>query len=130
MSVSRRELMKGALAAILYPSVSGPIMDPVLGQPTHIHGPEILIDWVGSIRQAIILEQDCSLIFGEPEKCAVCNLFITQGKGGNNVITWPPNVRWPNSIAPILTPSVDAHDIASFYFDGSNWYGMMSLNLK
>jgi hypothetical protein len=67
-----------------------------------------------------------------------CNLLlkVAQGNGGSKVITWAVTsgtIYWAgggilNTDEPTLTTTDDKTDILSFYFDGTNYFGVASLN--
>jgi len=40
------------------------------------------------------------------------------------------NVKWPSGTAPTLSTANGAVDILSFYWDGTNYYGVASLNFS
>lgn len=56
-----------------------------------------------------------------------CGFVLQLTNGGNYSITWPASVRWPNGVAPSLTPN--GTDILSFTTvdGGSNWRGVVSM---
>ena len=66
-----------------------------------------------------------------------CNLLlkVQQGNGGSKVITWAVTsgtIYWAgggilNTDEPTLTTTDDETDILSFYFDGTNYFGVASL---
>jgi len=53
--------------------------------------------------------------------------FIHSG-GGRTVTTWDTDIKWSGGTSPTLSDSSGNIDILSFYFDGTNYYGMASLN--
>jgi hypothetical protein len=67
-----------------------------------------------------------------------CNLLlkVAQGNGGNKVITWAVTsgtIYWAgggvlNTDEPTLTKIDDKTDILTFYFDGTNYFGVASLD--
>jgi len=47
---------------------------------------------------------------------------------GGRTVTWPgSNILWPGGVAPSLSSAANTIDIVSFYFDGTNFYGVASL---
>ena len=71
-------------------------------------------------------------------KSIPCNLLlkIAQGDGGSNTITWAVTsgtIYWAgggvlNTDEPTLTTTDDKTDILTFYFDGTNYFGVASLD--
>ena len=67
-----------------------------------------------------------------------CNLLlkIKQINGGSNTITWAVTsgtIYWAgggilNTDEPTLTTTDDKTDILTFYFDGTNYFGVATLN--
>jgi hypothetical protein len=53
-------------------------------------------------------------------------LRIIQG-AGPYTITWPASVKWPSATAPTISTANGAIDIISFFYDGTNYYGVASL---
>jgi len=61
-----------------------------------------------------------------------CNLVLVlkQYSTGGKAATWPATVMWPGGNAPTLSTGNNAIDIISFYYDGTNYYGVSSLNFS
>lgn len=58
-------------------------------------------------------------------------LKLIQGTGGSNTITtYPTNTKWSGGSAPTLSTSAGAVDIISFWYDGTNYNAMYSLDVK
>ena len=53
---------------------------------------------------------------------------ITHSGADAHVITWPVNVKWPAGAIPLLSTGDGKIDIITFYFDGTDYYGNVSLN--
>lgn len=50
---------------------------------------------------------------------------IIQGSGGSKTITtWPSGIKWPNGTAPTLSTTAGDIDIVTFFYDGTNYYGI------
>ena len=58
-----------------------------------------------------------------------CNvlLVLIQDGTGSRLATWPGTVKWAGGTAPTLTTGAGTIDICSFYWDGSNYFGVASL---
>ena len=68
-----------------------------------------------------------------PEPGDPCNLILwmkQDATGGRIVTSWPADVKWPGGTAPTLSTAGSAIDIISFYYDGTDFYGVQSLNFS
>jgi len=65
--------------------------------------------------------------FTAPSKPGNFLLKMVQDGTGSRTATWPATVKWAGGTAPTLTTTASAIDIISFYFDGTNYYGVASL---
>jgi hypothetical protein len=50
-------------------------------------------------------------------------LSVIQGGSGSYGITWNSVFKWTAGVAPVLTTTVGARDVFTFYSDGTNLYG-------
>jgi len=57
-------------------------------------------------------------------------LRILHAGAGPFTITWPTNMKWPNGTAPTLSAGDGKIDIIAMYFDGTDYYGNVSLNFS
>lgn len=64
-----------------------------------------------------------TLTFSNPLPGATYVLKIIQHASSAKDITWPATVKWPDGIIPVITTTASAVDIASFFYDGTNYYG-------
>ena len=71
-----------------------------------------------------------TLAFTAPTKPGNFVLMIVQDSTGGRTITWPATVKWPGGTAPTLSTAASAVDIVSFLYDGTNYYGVASLNFS
>jgi len=85
------------------------------------------IDWKLSNKQKSALTGNCTFTFTAPSNPCSLLLKLTQDGTGSRTATWPATVKWPGGTAPTLTTTASAIDIISFYWDGTNYYGMSSL---
>lgn len=89
------------------------------------------LDWNNGQKQKVTLTASTtSLTITAPPSVGNFQLKIIQGGAGNFGITWPGTVLWPNGQAPNLTNAAGSEDIVSFYWDGTNYYGVASLDFK
>lgn len=54
-------------------------------------------------------------------------LSVIQDGTGSRTLTWNSVFKWPGGIAPTLTTTASARDVFSFFSDGTNMYGSMSI---
>ena len=97
----------------------------------------VSIDWGAGNKYHLLLETSSTVTFAT-NPTRPCNLLlkIAQGDGGSNTITWAVTsgtIYWAgggvlNTDEPTLTTTDDKTDILSFYFDGTNYFGVASLN--
>lgn len=90
----------------------------------------VTIDWAANgNKQKLTLEADTAttVAFTAPSGTGNLVLRIIQHASAGGTITWPGTVMWPDSTAPTLTDSASAIDIATFYCNGTNYYGMCNL---
>jgi hypothetical protein len=63
-----------------------------------------------------------------------CQLKLIQDGTGSRTVTWPTegtaagNLAWTGKAAPTLTTTAAGVDIVNFYYDGSVYWGVTSLN--
>lgn len=68
--------------------------------------------------------------FTAPAKPGNFILKLIQDGTGSRTATWPATVKWPSGTAPTLSTAASSVDICSFYFDGTNYYGVASLDFS
>lgn len=56
--------------------------------------------------------------------------LIQDGTGSRTITTYPTNTKWSGGVAPTLTTTAGAVDIISFWYDGTNYNAMYSLDVK
>lgn len=88
------------------------------------------IDWKLSNKQKIVLSDNCVFTFTAPTNPCSITLKLVQDAAGSRTATWPASVKWPSATAPTLSTAANAIDIISFYYDGTNYYGVASLNFS
>lgn len=83
------------------------------------------IDWTAGQKQNTTITAATTIAFTDP--AGACNLQLKITNGGTGAITWPVTVLWVGGgTEPTWTTT--GVDIVSFYFDGTNYYGMAGLN--
>ena len=88
------------------------------------------IDWTTGLKHKSTLTANCTYTFTAP--VGPCNMIlrVIQDVTGSRTVTWPTTVKWPGGTAPVLTTTANAIDLFAFYFDGTNYNGVSSLDHK
>jgi len=89
------------------------------------------IDWTHNQKQKVtITGTGITCNFTNPP--GPCNLLlkVVQGDGSDVIGTWDSDIKWAGGTAPTLSNANGAIDILSFYFDGTNYFGVGSLNFS
>jgi len=89
------------------------------------------IDWNVSQKQKLtITGTGITVNFTNP--AGVCNLLlkVVQGDGSDVVGTWDSDIYWAGGSPPTLSTGNGDVDILSFYWDGSRYYGIASLDFS
>ena len=97
----------------------------------------VSIDWTAGNKYHLLMENNSTVTFAT-NPTNPCNLLlkVAQGNGGSKIITWAVtsgDIYWAgggktDTDKPTLTTTDDDTDIISFYYDGSDYYGVASLN--
>jgi hypothetical protein len=88
------------------------------------------IDWNAGNKQKLTLTGACTLTFTAPGSVGNFQLRLIQDGTGGRTVVWPAAVKWPGAAAPTLTASAGAVDIVTFYYDGTNYYGMTAFDFR
>jgi hypothetical protein len=89
------------------------------------------IDWTAGQKQKITTTGSCTLAFTAPS--GPCNLMfriIHEDSATAYTYTWPGTVKWPGGTKATTTNTANAVDIISFYYDGTNYYGVANTNFS
>lgn len=87
------------------------------------------IDWRVSTKQKITTTAACTLTFTAPPYPMALILKIVHNNTANTyAYTWPGTVKWVNTTTPSTTNTANAVDIVSFFWDGTNYYGVLNQN--
>lgn len=89
-----------------------------------------LIDWDDRNKQKITLTGNTTITFDDPQGPTSLLLRVVQDATGSRTITWPATVKWPGGATPALSGSSNAVDLVGLYFDGTNYYGNVSLDFS
>jgi len=85
--------------------------------------------------------QKASLTFGSgnittlaftnpPGPCNLTLKIIQDVTGNRTITTWDSDIKWAEGTIPTLSTSGNAIDLLSFYFDGTSYYGVASLDFS
>lgn len=85
------------------------------------------INWTAAQKQLSTLSANVTYTFTAPPGPGNFLLRIVQSGAGGWTATWPATVKWTGGVAPVLSTAVGAVDIISFYWNGTNYYGVASL---
>ena len=81
-------------------------------------------DWSTGMRHSATNSATCTITFTAPP--GPCNLMLVLTNGGAYTLTWPAAVKWAGGAQPTWTAS--GVDVVAFFYDGTNYYGVASLN--
>ena len=90
------------------------------------------IDWrVGNKFKFQFGAANETFTFTAPSKPCSLQIILIQDSVGSRTATWPATVKWPSGTAPTLTTTATTGtDIVSFLYDGTNYYGVGSLDFS
>jgi len=89
------------------------------------------IDWkLGNKFKFTFGSQNETFTFTAPSNPCNLLLMLVQDSTGGRTATWPSGVKWPGGTAPTLSTGANAVDIISFWYDGTSYYGVASLNFS
>lgn len=87
-------------------------------------GTAATINWTSGNNQKIRLTGDCTLTFTAPDGVSRLQLRVVQDNVGTRLLIYPGTVTWAKNTAPTLLTSGTACDILSFWYDGTNYWGV------
>ena len=90
------------------------------------------IDWTTNQKQKVtITGTGITCNFTNPPGPCNLTLKVVQGDGSDVIGTWDSDIKWAGGgTAPTLSTANGAIDILSFYFDGTNYFGVASTNFS
>lgn len=91
---------------------------------------EDTINWTNGNFQESTLTNNCTFTFITPAGPTTLILKLIQDATGSRTVTFPTTVKWSGGTAPTLTTTPNSEDLISFYFDGTNYYGGILLNMQ
>ena len=93
-------------------------------------GTSVNVDWRDGQKHFLTLTDNTTITFDNPFGTCNLSLRVKQDATGGRSITWPVNVKWPGGVAPTITSTSNAVDIISFYYDGTDYYGVATLDFS
>lgn len=91
-------------------------------------GAAFTVNWNSGAKQKITLNNNCTFTFTAPPGVANLLLMLAQDATGSRTVTWPASVKWTGGSPPTLTTTASAVDIVTFFWDGTNYWGVLSPN--
>lgn len=89
------------------------------------------IDWTAGQKQKITSTGSCTITFTAPLGPSNLTLrIIHENSVTAYAYTWPATVKWPGGTKATTTNTANAIDVVSFYYDGTNYYGVGSSNFS
>jgi hypothetical protein len=93
------------------------------------------IDWDDGNSTVLDLDDftgDVTLTLSNPQSGASYVIKVIQDSSDTNDydIVWPGSVLWPGGTPPVITQTSDAIDVISLYYDGTNYLGAYSQDVK
>lgn len=85
------------------------------------------IVWTAGNKQKSTLTGDCTFSFTAPSGPTNLILKLVQGGVGSFDPVWPAAVKWAGGLEPKWSTGVGDIDIATFYYDGTSYFGMAAL---
>ena len=92
-------------------------------------GAAATVNWGRGNKQKITLSDNVTISFVDPGGPTNLLLVVAQDVGGGNAAwdwTADGSVLWAGSATPTITSDGSAIDIVTFFFDGSDYYGVQS----
>jgi len=82
-------------------------------------------------KMKVTLDDSPTITFlDDPDGPSSLLVKVTHSGGAAHVVSWPATVKWPGGNAPTLSAGDGKIDLIGFYFDGTNYYGNVSLNFS
>lgn len=116
-------------------TVSGAVSAKSLRYETYVDngngGAAKTIEWQASnIQKLTLTSGTCALTFNAPNGPSKLLLGVIQGNNPSGLITWPAAVKWPQGIAATLTTTPSGVDFVNFFYDGTNYYAIETLDMR
>jgi hypothetical protein len=116
-------------------------VNPLIQEPTDLesvvvvtfegeydNGTSDTIDWSIAQKQVVTIDVNKTLTFLPPP--GVGNFLLRIVQTSNKNITWPASIKWAGGLALNISNGAGKIDIASFYWNGTNYYATSSKNFS
>lgn len=90
-------------------------------------GATIALDWNNGNVQSVTIAGNRTFTFANPKTGGKYLIVLKQDATGSRTITWP-TIKWRGGTAPTLTTTAAKTDLITLVYDGSAYYGDVSLN--
>jgi len=90
-------------------------------------GATIALDWNNSNVQSVTLGGNRTFTFANPLTGGRYLIVLKQDGTGSRTVTWP-TIKWQGGTAPTLTTTANKTDLITLIYDGTDYFGMASLN--
>lgn len=89
------------------------------------------VDWNKGNKQKITLNA-ATVTFAFTAPPGPCNLILKliQDVTGGRAGVWPASVKWPGGLTPTLSTGASDVDVAAFYYDGTDYFSVVSLDFS
>lgn len=84
-------------------------------------GTAYTIDLANGSVQILTLTGNCTFTFPTATAGRSFTMLLKQDATGSRTATWPSSVKWPGSVAPVITATASKADLLAFTADGTNW---------
>jgi hypothetical protein len=81
------------------------------------------IDFANGYAQKLTMTASCTLTMSTLTSGSTSVIRLVQGGAGSYTMTWPASVKWNGGVVPTLSTAIGAIDLATFYCDGTTFYG-------
>ena len=91
------------------------------------------VDWTLGNKAKMTFGADDIGTFAFTNPSGPCNVVlqvVQDGVGSRVVTAWDADILWAGGSAPTLSTGVDAVDLIAFYWDGTNYFGVASLDFS
>lgn len=93
-------------------------------------GAAATVDFTQGPNQKVVLTANCTLSLTAPAYPGAMRLKLVQDATGSRTVTFPAVVKWAGGAAPTLTATAGRVDLIHLYFDGTNYYGSSTLDVR
>jgi hypothetical protein len=90
----------------------------------------VTLDFSVAPMNTITMTGNCTFTFSGMLSGGAYVIKLIQDATGSRTVTWPAATKWPGGTAPTLTTGANAVDLACIIYDGTNYYGSVSLALS